>query len=200
MTTTLILMRHGQSTWNVARRCQGAVLHPRLTLEGLKQAKRAALVLSDQHIDLIVSSDQLRAYQTAGVVAVEMGLPVYLDSRLREMAQGVWQGMLYPQIKAEYGEMYDAFTTDATQVTPPDGESIFDLRDRVITALDEVVGKYEGKTILVVTHEIPMAVVAALAKGKTLADIWENPPGNAETVTIRWPLPARVKKDEAAAD
>lgn len=188
MSSTLILMRHGQSTWNIAKRCQGATMYPGLTLEGLRQARRAALQLRDQHIDVIYSSDQLRAYQTAAVVGVDLGLPVKLDARLREMSQGYWQGMLYTDIHAQFGASYTQFMADPTRLTPPGGESLQALKDRTFAALDEIAASHPDQRLLIVTHEIPMATVAALARGRGLHELWQDAPGNAETFTVAWPL------------
>lgn len=103
VTQPVLLIRHGESEWNVARRTQGQTRHPRLTAQGREQASRAAdltaRVLAERGAGgiRVVSSDLVRARQTADVVAERLGAPVREDQRLREMALGSLEGLGYQE-------------------------------------------------------------------------------------------------------
>ena len=88
----LYLVRHGQSTWNRDRRLQGQCPDPELTALGREQVAAAAAVLAaEPPVDVVVSSDLLRARQSAEIVAA--GRPVVPDERLREQHAGTLQGV-----------------------------------------------------------------------------------------------------------
>lgn len=80
----LWVVRHGESTWNAVGRMQREVAHPPLTAKGTTQAYAAGYTLRDRKIDRIVSSDAVRAKQTAQAMATVLGVDVTIDARLRE--------------------------------------------------------------------------------------------------------------------
>ena len=75
---------HGESTWNAVGRTQREIAHPPLTARGTTQAYAAGYALRDKRIDRIVSSDAVRARQTAQSMATVLGVPKTVDGRLRE--------------------------------------------------------------------------------------------------------------------
>ena len=97
----IILLRHGQTDYNVEGRMQGH-LDSHLTTAGHDQAAVAAPVLAELAPDRIVSSDLRRAVDTAEVVGSACGLPVKFDARLRETHLGRWQGQTVAEIDRQY--------------------------------------------------------------------------------------------------
>ena len=89
----LWLVRHGESTWNVAGLAQGHNDLAELTDRGLTQASDAARPFRDRPIRALYASDLRRALQTAAAFATTLGLPVYADARLRERSLGVLEGV-----------------------------------------------------------------------------------------------------------
>src|ERR1700722_11852415 len=89
---TLWLVRHGESTWNIAGLAQGHNDEAELTGRGLRQAAEAAGEVRGQAVRAIYASDLRRARQTAAAFATVLGLPVRTDSRLRERSLGVLEG------------------------------------------------------------------------------------------------------------
>src|SRR5580698_6223785 len=88
----LWLVRHGESTWNVAGLAQGHNDEAELTERGLRQAAEAAAQFGYRPVRAIYASDLRRARQTAAAFAVVLGLPVFEDARLRERSLGVLEG------------------------------------------------------------------------------------------------------------
>lgn len=141
----VLMIRHGQSTWNEAGRWQGSQ-DPPLTKLGIRQAKAAAQVLGA--FDLIVASPLERAHTTACLIADAHGVgPVITDPGLAERTAGEWEGRTRAEIEADYpGWLADGRT-------PPGWEDDDDLLARSAAALGRVASQVgEGGTALVVSH------------------------------------------------
>ena len=95
--TTLYLIRHGETPWNVEGRYQGQ-LDPPLNENGRRQAQTTAAQLALMGFEAIYSSDLARAQQTAKALVEKTSLPLQLDPRLREIDQGEWQGILIGEL------------------------------------------------------------------------------------------------------
>lgn len=141
--TRLLLVRHGESTWNADGRWQGQADPPLSTL-GEQQATEAAQ--RADAFDAIWSSDLTRARQTAEIIAKQLGLDVRLDARLRERDAGEWQG----HTRAEIDEQWPGYL--ATGRRPPGFEEDQDLGERVLDAITEIRRAHSGGSVLVVAH------------------------------------------------
>jgi broad specificity phosphatase PhoE len=183
-----VLIRHGQSDWNIARRCQGTLDESRLTPDGLSQAAELARSLARTSISAIYSSSQQRSVQTAEVIAQALNLAVQVEPRLGEMYQGAWQGMLYPDIERQYGEVFQRFMTDPLDATPPGGETTQAMARRASAAVDDIAERHPGQRVLIVSHEIPLAALRCLAARQSLSALWDYGPANGEIVHLEWPI------------
>src|SRR5256885_10211332 len=88
----VVLLRHGRTEWNATGRFQGQMDSP-LDGIGLAQAAAAGVAIVPMEPDAIVASDLSRTADTAAAVSAEVGVPVSLDKRLREIHLGEWQGL-----------------------------------------------------------------------------------------------------------
>ncbi len=143
-TTQMLVIRHGQSTWNEQKRWQGQA-DPPLSEFGREQAGFAAKAIGN--VDVIVSSPQLRASETAGIISSIIGVgPVQLVEDLRERSAGIWSGLTRTEIDAEYPGWVDGDQR-------PEGWEYNDvLVPRVMGALDAIATEFAGATALVVCH------------------------------------------------
>jgi broad specificity phosphatase PhoE len=141
--TTLLLVRHGQSTWNADGRWQGQA-DPPLSDLGEEQARAAAPAVADvQHV---WSSDLARAARTAELLG-PAGAEVQLDPRLRERHAGEWTGLT----RAEIDERYPGYIDEHR--SPPGFEDDDQLLARVEVMLHDIVRAVPpGAFVLVVTH------------------------------------------------
>ncbi len=157
--TDLLVVRHGQSEWNAIGRWQGHA-DPALTELGRRQASVAAASIGA--LDGIVSSDLLRAAETAAIIAQQLGVgPVVVDERLRERAVGEWTGLT----KAEIDKDWPGWLEDGRR---PDGfEPVDVVLDRVIEALEAMHVASPGGSLLVVAHG---GVIRSLAARHGLPD------------------------------
>jgi glucosyl-3-phosphoglycerate phosphatase len=127
-TRRLVMLRHGQTDFNLGSRMQGQ-LDTELTEVGRAQASAAAEVLAKRQPLLIVSSDLRRAYDTAVALGERTGLLVQVDSRLRETHLGDWQGMTHAEVDAAAPGARQEWREDASW-TPHGGESRVDVAAR----------------------------------------------------------------------
>lgn len=162
-TTTVILIRHGQTDYNKKNVYQGFLDIP-LNETGLSQAKLLAEYLKDYPIDVFIASPLKRTYVTAETVAKAQGKTIaYTDDRLKEINYGDWAGKPQAELKAEYPDMYKDWKERPWLVNFPNGENIRDMQYRGRAALEDAVAKYPGKTILIGAHShLNMTVICSV--------------------------------------
>ncbi len=175
--STLILVRHGQTDWNLEGRYQGGADVP-LNATGREQAKRLAAELATTRIDALYSSPLRRALDTALAVARGRGLEVRRDPRLREIELGEWEGMLSGRIAEGYPELHRQWVRDPRPVRPPGGESIREVHDRTIAAVEGMVAEHSGGTLCLVTHKVAMVVIRSHYLGLDLPEEMAKMPPN----------------------
>jgi broad specificity phosphatase PhoE len=155
-TTTLYLIRHGATEANIARpaRIQGRRHNPPLARLGIRQAEATRDFLAGRRFDHCYCSPLLRAVQTAAIVAAPHGLsPQPLDA-LTECDVGRWEGLDWQTVRYLDAESHERFHTDPAAFGYPGGESFADVHARVTAALDELLGRHPGESILVVAHHV----------------------------------------------
>ncbi len=185
--TSLWLVRHGQTDWNLEGRYQGQSDVP-LNATGLSQAAAFAASLNGQRFDALYSSDLARAYQTAEVIAARVGLPVQTDPRLREINQGQWQGRTLTEIKAIYNESAQAkrITIDPVTARAPGGESVWEVSQRMALAADDIARQHPYGRVLVVGHGLALATLYCQAENIPLAEVYSHIPENTQATIIKW--------------
>jgi len=160
----LLLVRHGETDWNAAKRFQGQADIP-LNRTGQRQAAAVARVLQRDTVQAIIASDLLRAQETARVIAVPLQLTVDLDSRWREMAFGDWEGLPYDVLQHRHPKRLAAWYDDPLQVAPPNGETLTHVANRVRAAWHDLRARYANQTALLVAHGGPLRILLCLALG-----------------------------------
>ncbi|MBN2809861.1 MAG: 2,3-bisphosphoglycerate-dependent phosphoglycerate mutase [Deltaproteobacteria bacterium] len=153
--STLVLMRHGESLWNLENRFTGSNDVP-LTEKGRADAVNAALKCPGQKFDVAYSSTLSRAKETAVLFlkALESDAPLIAEPALIEKSYGILEGLSKTRVKAEYGEDIYNLWHRSYEVGPPGGESLYDLTLRVYPFVRRVVGEdlRLGKNVLLVAH------------------------------------------------
>ena len=144
-----LVLRHGQSEWNAARRWQGQA-DIDLTETGRAQARLAAGRLASDPaftFDAIISSDLKRARETATIIASVTGLELLAaDPRLRETHVGEWQGLTHDEIERDWPGYLD------THRRPPGFETDDSIVSRVSASFTELSGRFGDGNVLVVSH------------------------------------------------
>jgi probable phosphoglycerate mutase len=153
--TEILLIRHGETAWNVEKRLQGHLDIP-LNAEGQRQANALGRSLLGEQIDVIIASDLLRARQTAQEIAAPRGMTVHFDAGLRERCYGAFEGMLHAEIGERYPDAFAAWKARDMHTRFPQGvnvaETLQEFVDRAVGAITRIAGEYKHRKLALVTH------------------------------------------------
>jgi probable phosphoglycerate mutase len=146
----VVLWRHGQTDWNVENRFQGHSDIP-LNKVGQYQASEAAQVLAALRPDRIISSDLIRARETAAALAALTDITVEINPNLRETDGGLWEGKLASENRATHGELFANWYEGGDEPAGVTGERRSDVAKRAVAVIEKETTNFSG-TIVFVTH------------------------------------------------
>lgn len=149
MTTTLLLIRHGLTDWNVSAKWQGHTDIP-LNDVGHQQAEKLAQRLAHWPIRAIISSDLQRCKQTAVALAAPHQLQPIWDAAWRERDVGDFAGHTTEEVRRLHPDIWAKSRNGL--IDPPNGEPFVQLRQRAITAYRQAVAAYPQQTVAIVSH------------------------------------------------
>jgi broad specificity phosphatase PhoE len=160
----IILIRHGETAWNASETFRGRA-DIDLNETGLKQAELVGQYLSAEKIDKIYASPLKRALQTAEGVARFQQTRVEPCESLIDFSYGEWEGRPLEEVKARWEELYRDWMDTPEQVRMPGGESLNDVKERVMPFVGEAVTQCgEGKVALV-SHRVVLKVIICALLG-----------------------------------
>jgi len=159
-----IFLRHGQSESNTNNIMSSAIENPHhLTELGQEQAKQAGLSLKEKNIDLIFASPLVRTKETAEIVVEQLGLTsedIIFDERIKEVQAGDFNNRPIEEYRNYFTGIADKFDRPC-----PGGETLAQLKQRVGDFLFDIDKQYQGKNILIISHEYPIWLLASVAAG-----------------------------------
>ena len=151
--TVLALLRHGKTMWNEEGRIQGRKNSP-LSEKGSKQVHDWGKFIGDHTIDQIIASDLGRVQETVAIIRQYCNpVPVEWTKKLREQAWGEWEGKTFHDLKNEHPEELAAQIRAGWDFRPPGGESRYEVLQRSLPVIQDILQQYPGKRVLVVSHE-----------------------------------------------
>jgi len=165
---TVLIARHGETTWNVSGRYQGR-LESELSSRGLAQAQALAEAAGGYDLGRILSSPLKRCVSTAQAVADRLALSVEVDLRLIEIAHGTWEGRYRDELAANDSERYRCWRGSPESVAFEKGESLAD----VLARWSDFARDFNpAANTLLVTHDAVVRVAILERTGRPLADFW----------------------------
>lgn len=169
--TKVILVRHGQTEWNIHGKYQG---HSDIDLSalGVEQANLLAQRLANQRIDAIYASDLKRAIKTAEGIANTHQLFVHIIPELREISFGDWEGLDYNTINSKWPGEVERFFKNADSVVIPNGETFCEVEQRACTIVQKIIKQHPDQTIVIVSHGGTIRTLLAHALHIPLKYIW----------------------------
>lgn len=177
LATRVILVRHGESTFNVEGRVQGHLDESSLTEQGLADAHRVGEALNGIAFDAICCSPLQRAGQTAATIhnALAAAPAIQVEEGLIEIGLPLWEGMLFDQVKTEFPEQYQCWNSApeklCMELSGPDGSQSFypvpALYDQATALWQKLLPQHEGQTILLVGHSGINRALLSTALGLT---------------------------------
>lgn len=152
----LVLLRHGESQWNLENRFTGWVDVP-LSPKGEEEARAAGAKLATMRFDCAFASVLKRAIDTLMIVLEAIGqkdIPIEKDQALNERLYGDLQGLNKGETAAKYGEQQVKLWRRSYDVRPPGGESLKDTAERVLPYYESRIKPkiLQNKTVLVAAH------------------------------------------------
>ena len=187
-TTKLILVRHGESLGNANRKMLG---HTDLDLSplGYLQAEATAKCLKDEKIDIIYSSDLIRAYNTAIPHAKMRNLEIISSKNLREIHIGDWENLKLEEILEKWGR--EVYYTDWKKnfgiFQFPNGESVKEAGERFHKEIIRISSENMGKTVLIAAHAAVIRAFWGIISGvswENIADAFDFPSNASYSVAI----------------
>lgn len=168
-TTDIILIRHGETAWNRELRFQGHADVP-LNDMGHEQARRIGLRLAQETaVQHVISSDLLRAQQTAAPGASQLSLPIVTTASLREQFFGIAEGMRSDEIQALHPRAWEEWLEFREDHAMPEGETPREFHARIVAALGTIASAHRGQHLIVVTHGGVLDMVWRTAHGLSLS-------------------------------
>ena len=159
----IYLIRHGQTEWNAIKKLQGWN-NSELTEKGIEDARNLSERLKDIEFDVIYSSPQKRALDTAKIIKGDRNTEIVTLEELKEIRFGVWQGMTLEKVKEKYPKEYDDYFNRPHLYKPiGDGESLKDIYNRAEKAYEKILNG-NHKNVLVVSHGVTLKALRAIVK------------------------------------
>ncbi|MDD2688800.1 MAG: histidine phosphatase family protein [Candidatus Omnitrophica bacterium] len=181
MPTKLILIRHGQTAWNLQKRYCG-LKDIGLSYKGKKQVLALRNRLAGEKIHKIYSSDKKRTIQTAKIIF--QGSSVEKITDLREMNFGCFEGFTHREITKIYPGVYQRWLKDPFSTAVPGGERLINFKKRVVRALKKIIIENKNMTTAVVCHGGVISIfLTSILKSK---DFWGQIPGAASLSIVEF--------------
>ena len=184
--TEFVLVRHGVTAWNRARRFQGHIDIP-LDDEGHRQARLAARRLAQEPVSAVYASDLGRAVQTALPIAQALGLELGSEPGLRERHYGAFEGLDHDTLEREHAEAFARWRArDPDYALPGGGETLRTFSARVEAALLGLALRHPGERVVAVTHGGVLDCAYRIASGLDLGAPRRHDLLNASLNRVAW--------------
>lgn len=192
MRNELILVRHGQSVYNLENRFTGC-RDVDLSARGVEQAKQIGEKLKSVTIDRVYTSVLLRAKHTYQIISANAGFknaPVIESKALNERSYGDLKGLNKSDTIEKFGEHQVHIWRRSFDIAPPGGESLKNTYDRVIPYFEKHIKKDldKGLTVLVVAHGNSLRALIMYLENLSPKEIVERDIATGIPITYRWPL------------
>ena len=174
--TRIILVRHGQTAWNVGASSEGERFRGRIDLplneRGRAQAQALAERLADEPITAIYASPLQRAVETVEPTARRLGLTVQPLEGIIDINYGDWQEHPHSEVARLYPALYRQWLQESHLVQIPGGESLEEVGDRTVAALHQVMARHQDQTVLVAAHQVVNKVLVCAMLGLDNSHFW----------------------------
>jgi broad specificity phosphatase PhoE len=153
MPTTILLIRHGETAWNREKIFRGVHDVP-LNKNGRAQASLLAQALTPRQIDAAYSSPLSRAAETAQIVLQPHGIAARVHQGLTDFNYGQWTGLQEQAVARQWPREHALWTAAPHQARIPDGDTLLQVSDKSLAALEEIAREHAGQTIALFAHRV----------------------------------------------
>lgn len=181
--TTIYLIRHAEAEGNLYRIAQGQC-NSIITDRGYQQISALAKRFESIPVDAVYSSDLMRTCITAGAICVPKHLPLNKRKDLREICVGRWEEQTWGEIFLTDQEQLALFTKRPDLWQIEGAESMTAVRDRMLSAIQEIGAANDGKTVAVFSHGCALRLLLGTLQGYTLETMGDTPHGDNTAVSL----------------
>ncbi|MBI4346639.1 MAG: 2,3-bisphosphoglycerate-dependent phosphoglycerate mutase [Elusimicrobia bacterium] len=197
----LVLVRHGQSQWNLENRFTGWV-DVSITEKGAEEAHRAGRALKGQTFELAFTSELKRAHETLAIILAELGqkgLPTERSKAINERHYGDLQGLNKAETAQKFGDKQVHIWRRSYDVAPPNGESLKDTAERALPYFREKIlpAVKAGKNVLVVAHGNSLRAIVMELDSLTQEQVMELNIGTCEPIAYEIDATGKVLQKTA---
>lgn len=170
----IVLVRPGQTEYDFQGRIRSRLAVP-LTEEGTKQAREMVQQLQDLNIEAVYCGPCQACVQTAEAFAQRLGMRVRQVEALVNLNAGLWQGKLITEVKQNQPTVYRLWQETPETVCPPQGETLWEVRLRVQSALDKIWKKHQKSegNVIVVAPEPLASIIRSEILQTDFGDLWQ---------------------------
>ena len=171
--TRLIIVRHGETEYNLKGLCQGQ-LDSKLTQRGKLQAECVSNREDIKRIDAVYSSPLRRALNTAQIINKKHNLEIIIEDGLKEINCGEWEGLWIEAIKSEDAQQYHNWANEPMKYKVDGAETFEQVYNRATESLNKIIKEYKGKTVLIVSHLVTISLILAYLFDEDIDSIWKS--------------------------
>ncbi|HEY3343421.1 MAG TPA: histidine phosphatase family protein, partial [Anaerolineaceae bacterium] len=125
-------------------------------------------------------------------ITTRLGLPIQVDTRLREIHQGEFQGLLVSEIAERFAVVMQQWHNNPATAHAPGGETVIQVSERVAAAANDIARAHPGERVLVVSHGMALATLIVRVRGVPYERVYTLIPENATPVIIEWDVEKRT--------
>lgn len=173
MADTLVVIRSGATDYDLHGRIRGTLDVP-LCDKGIDEARDRAVDLTSLSLDVLATSSDTAALETARIVGRRVGLEPKVIPGLENLDQGLWQGMLADDIRRRQPRLHRLWQANPWTVAPPEGETLDEACERAETALVRFLRRCHSRRVGLVLPDPLDRVVCWLAMGEPVGDLWRR--------------------------
>ena len=159
MSTTILLVRHGETAWNREKIFRGVYDIP-LNENGRAQAGHLARALAARRIDVAYSSPLSRARETAQIALEAHGIAAIVHDGLTDFNYGAWTGLKEEVVAQRWPQEHARWLAAPHTAHPPGGDTLQGLFDRAFACLEELAQKHDGQTVALFAHRVVNKLLA----------------------------------------
>lgn len=180
----MILARHGETDWNRQEVFRGRS-DIALNESGIRQAEQLAYYLEAPSLEAVFSSPLKRVRQIAEIVARRHHINPATIPDLTDFDYGRWQGLRHRKVKEKYPELYSTWLERPHRFTAPGGESLADVRKRVLRVVKSIQTRYRGR-VLLVSHRVVNKILICALLGLSNSHFWNIRQDTCGITTFYW--------------
>jgi phosphoserine phosphatase len=168
----IVLIRPGSTDYDLQGRIQGTLDVP-LSDQGRDEVSQAIDGLRGRSLTAIYCAPCEAAQETAEILGQALAVKVKPLENLRNLDQGLWQGMLVDEVRVKQPKVYRQWQEHPENVCPPEGEMLAEAAERIDDAMEKLVRKHRSGNIGLVVPEPLATLVAKRLSGGDVGDLWK---------------------------